>query len=222
MKTQAFSLLFLLGSALAAPAQQMQNAEQAAAAAPESTNENMMAYERRDNTPTMQNSEALAEFGTMVTDVQEQVQQIHELIQSNKGDQQAIVDALVAPLTRLNQTMAAGVSRINLPGLGNLGGLGGLGNLGGGLGLLSGLLSAVTGLIDSLLGGTPVGGGLGGGVLGQVIGGTGLSGTIGGLLNGSGGASVGGLPSNIPNLVGGILGSVGSLVPIGSIGGLLG
>ena len=130
-------------------------------------------------------------------------------MQDHASDTSNMMEALVDPMARLNQTMAMGVSRLALPagGLGSIAGI-----LGGGvatgkkpaaLGLLADLLRAVSTLVENLLTRGPIGELLNG-LLGGVLGG--IGGTVGGVLGG-------GASAQVPDLVSGILGSVSGLVP---------
>lgn len=138
------------------------------------------------------------------------------MVEEHANDADGLMQALVDPMSRLNQTMAMGVSRLALP----VGGLGALtGILGGGaaagtvkkpapLALLSDLLRAVSNLLENLLTRGPIGNLLGD-LLGGVLGG--VTGTVGGVLGG--GALGGGAGSAVPDLLNGVLGSVGSILP---------
>lgn len=91
-----------------------------------------------------------------------------QIMQLKNSDQQAIIEALIQPLTQLRDTMKNGVVRAILPTLpviGNIGGVGGvgagalgtitdlthLGNVGGSLSIVSTLLQTISNLIGSLL-----------------------------------------------------------------------
>lgn len=171
-------------------------------------------------------------FQEMVHQVQSQVQQIRkpplshfsppflcpvprshtssaeQLAQQHSTDTNGLMEALVDPMSRLNQTMAMGVSRMALPagGIGKIGGI-----LGGavaskkpaGLGLLSDLLRAISGLVEGLLTRGPVGN-----LLNDLLGGilSGIGGAAGGVLGG-------GAAAQVPNLIEGVLGSVNTILP---------
>ncbi len=135
-------------------------------------------------------------------------------MQEHASDANSMMDALVDPMARLNQTMAMGVSRLALPagGLGSIAGILG-GSVASGkkpaaLGLLADLLRTISNLVENLLTRGPIGELLNG-LLGGILGG--VSGTVGGALGG--GALGGGAGAQVPDLVSGILGSVSGLVP---------
>ncbi len=127
-------------------------------------------------------------------------------MQEHASDTNNMMEALVDPMARLNQTMAMGVSRLALPagGLGSIAGI-----LGGGaatgkkpaaLGLLADLLRTVSNLVENLLTRGPIG---------EL-----LNGLLGGILGGVGGGALGGgAAAQVPDLLSGILGSVSGLVP---------
>ncbi|EAQ92688.1 predicted protein [Chaetomium globosum CBS 148.51] len=227
MKVQAFGIVCLLGSALAAPFEQAQNAQEVqshqmgAAAAPaaftlEDIDANsMMAGHHQmqrpnNNMPTGIDMDA---FEQMVAQVQKQVAAIEQLVQTQGADPKALLNALVTPMTELNQTLAMGVSRLALPDLGGI--LGGV--IGGGgaakkakpLGLLSELLRSVSNLLEGLLTKGPIGNLLND-LLGGILGG--VTGTVGGVLGG-------GAASQVPDLLEGILNSVGTVAG-GAVGGV--
>ena len=131
-----------------------------------------------------------------------------QLAQEHGTDIDSMMNALVDSMSQINQTMAMGVSRLALPegGIGTLAGI--LGAAGAtkkpaALGLLGDLLRAVSTLIENLLTKGPIGELLNG-LLGGILGGVG--GTVNGVLGG-------GAAAGVPDLVNGILGSVGTIVP---------
>lgn len=128
------------------------------------------------------------------------------------------MEALVAPMAELDETLAMGVSRLAIPGLGGL-----VAGITGTvrqspvqrLTLLGELLRTVSNLLENILTRGPIGELLNG-LLGGVLGGVG--GTVSGILGGATGGA--GAATQVPNLVDSILGSVGTLLP--GAGGLAG
>lgn len=129
------------------------------------------------------------------------------------------MDALVAPMSDIDQTLARGVSRLAIPGLGGLGSLLGGAVAGGSattkkpLTLLGDLLRTVSNLLENLLTRGPIGNLLND-LLGGVLGG--VSGTLGGVLGGASAGAGGVAATQVPALVDSILGSVGALLPGGA------
>jgi hypothetical protein len=148
--------------------------------------------------------------------------QPEQMLTTTTTDPNALMEALVTPMTEIDATLAKGVSRINLGGL-----VGGLGGLVGGakkkapLSLLGDLLRTVSNLLENLLTKGPIGELLNG-LLGGILGGVG--GTVGGVLGGAVGGGAGGAGAQVPELVDSILGQIGTLLPGGAgavVGGLL-
>ncbi|KAK3300993.1 uncharacterized protein B0H64DRAFT_28747 [Chaetomium fimeti] len=221
MKFQAFGIVCLISGALAAPLEQAQNSQQvqphqvgAAAAPAELTPEGldpemMMAGHEQMQRPNHMEptSVDMDAFQEMVSQVQNQVAAIDQLVEEQGADPEALMEALVNPMAELDQTLAMGVSRLALPGLGGLGGL--LGAVGGGtttkktkpLTLVSELLAAVSKLLEGLLTKGPIGNLLND-LLGGILGG--VTGTVGGVLGG-------GAAGEVPDLLESILSSVGAV-----------
>ncbi|KAK0729222.1 hypothetical protein B0T21DRAFT_445114 [Apiosordaria backusii] len=172
------------------------------------------------------NQEALAQ---MLTEAQAHLEKIKQTLAENADKTpEEKAEAVREPLQALDEDLKVGVSRLALPGVSGLNGLPLVGNLvpnvlgggpGGPLGIVSGILKLVTDLLTSLLSSGPVGGGGiggaigGGGLLNEVVGGTGIGGTVGGLI----------FNSPLSGLLQSILGTVGSILPIGGplTGGLI-
>ncbi|KAH6650128.1 hypothetical protein F5144DRAFT_34963 [Chaetomium tenue] len=224
MKVQAFGIVCLLGGALAAPFEQAQNAQEVqhhqmgaaaapAAFTPEDIDANgMMAGHHQMQRPNnnMPTGADMDVFEQMVTEAKMKIADIERLVQQQGADPEALLTALVTPMSELNQTLAMGVSRLALPDLGGiLGGvIGGATKKAKPLGLLSELLRSVSNLLEGLLTKGPIGN-LPNDLLGGILGG--VTGTVGGVLGG-------GAASQVPDLLEGILNSVGT-VEGGAVGG---
>ncbi|KAK0618287.1 hypothetical protein B0T17DRAFT_332297 [Bombardia bombarda] len=198
MKASAITLLqisCMVGSALAAPAVHM--AHDAAVAdnmmAPEMMNAGMM-HETREEAAKAQaaapkaaaapaqdenaQKQNVQQMINVVQTVQQHADEVARIVQKTDLTEQQKIDALVQPLTAINQTLGDAVAHFtqvlpSIPGLdlvtgllgGLLGGLGGGGSSGGGAPLLglvpvpqgipivSQLLQTVVNLLNSLLGG---------------------------------------------------------------------
>jgi hypothetical protein len=143
--------------------------------------------------------------------------------QNGNNNPEALMQALVDPMSKIEQSMTQGVSRMALP----LGGL--LGSLGATvatnnrvavkpapLGLLSELLEAVHNLLQNLLSRGPIGNLLND-LLGSVLGG--VTGTLGSAV---GSVAGGGATGQVQDLLSGILSSTGALLPGAGAGATVG
>ena len=113
------------------------------------------------------------------------------------------MEALVSPMSDINRTLAQGVSHLATPApAGTVNTVSRLPAVRP-LGLLSDLLRTVSNLLEGILTRGPIGN-----LLNDLLGGilTGVAGTVGGVLGG-------GAAAQVPDLLAGILGSIGTVVP---------
>ena len=114
------------------------------------------------------------------------------------------MSSLIAPLSEIDNPLSMGVSRLAVPGLGGITGGVAIGKKPGAANLIGDLLNAVARLLQNLLTRGPIGELLNG-LLGGILGGVG--GTVSGVLGG------GSATGQVGDLVDGILGNVGQLLP---------
>ncbi|KAK4239702.1 hypothetical protein C8A03DRAFT_13941 [Achaetomium macrosporum] len=230
MKVRALGLVYLISGALAVPIleEQTQRSQQVPQQAepeppaplfrPEFPDEPEMDPERammvmghgqmRRAVNILSGHVDINAFQQVVNQVQEQVQQIEQLIHEKGPDSDTLMQALVEPMSRLNQTLAVGVSRLALPipdlDLGGVvGGVVGSVNQPAPLLVLTELLRAVSNLLENLLSGNPVADLLND-ILGDVLGG--IGGAVGDVLGDD-------YAAQIQALIDSILGSIASLLP---------
>ncbi|SPQ18743.1 274873ec-92b4-4fb5-8977-44e51a61e207 [Thermothielavioides terrestris] len=217
MKVRALGLVCLISGALAVPVVEQQMRPQEAPAAVLSpaqadmqmNSDMMMGHGNvRRAVNILSGNVNMNAFAQMVQQVQQQVQEIEQLVHNKGSDPNALIEALVGPMSHINQTLATGVSRLDIGSL-----LSGAATNATApaqpLGLLHDLLESVVNLLNSVLTHGPIGDLLNG-LLGGVLGGVGS--TVGGVLGGAG-TGAGAAAAQVPDLISSILGSVGSVLP---------
>ncbi|KAK4043677.1 hypothetical protein C8A01DRAFT_12795 [Parachaetomium inaequale] len=209
MKVRAIGILCLISGVLALPLEQAQHSQQvepqqaAPAEAPEPFFDLEMMMGQGMMHRIMTGNVDTEAFQQMVNQVQHQVEAINQLVKEHGSDTNGLMEALVSPMSQLNQTLAVGVHRLAFNPAGNT--VNTVSRLPAvkPLTLLSDLLRTVSNLLENILTRGPIGGLLNG-LLGGIL--TGVADTVGGVVGG-------GPAAQVPDLLAGILGSIGTVVP---------